>query len=282
MLGTTGKLALGSLGQYYLETNVYAVDGFQPVNFAAQSLTIGDGSVQNIHGEVLLGRAGTFMTTAGTVIDNRSDPSPRDATFYISPTNGYPLIEGLAPAAIRMRQLSGGLTIYDSPGSHFTARNLDSIAEAVTLYGGVGSTVDLVALGTGYGDYDLIPAMRVLGAGSVRLLVPALEGQVRYIQVPTSSVVRIGADPARPNDVTHLIAEYSEVYLVRIGNDYITNFVQLLESPVMEPAGCRSETPRLPLRLNSQPPRPSLRCLAPSTTIIPKRSASRIPDRGAR
>ncbi len=228
VLGTTGKLALGSLGQSF-ETNAYALDGFQPVNFAAQSLTIGDGSVQNIRGEVLLGRTDTFTVTAGTVIDNRSDSSPRDASFYISPVNFLPIIEGLAPAAIRMRQLSGGLSIYDSAGSHFTAHNLDSIAEAVTLYGGLGSTVDLVATGTGYGDYDFIPAMRVLGAETVRLLVPALEGQVRYLHVPTTSVVRIEADPARPNDVTHLIADFSEVYLVYIGNDYFTNFVELLD-----------------------------------------------------
>ena len=229
ILGTTGRLALGSFANENQNLNDFKVLSGSSINFAAQSLTIGDGSVQNIHGEVMLGRQGTFTTSAGTVIDNRDDTLPREVGFYISATDLLPLLEGLAPAAIRMRQLPGGMNIYGSAGSNFTVRGLDNpLAHSVSLYAGAGSSVDLLAPGSGNGNVNAIPSLRVLGAETVRLVSSASP------RVFADSLVRVEADPARPNDVTRLIADYSLMSLVFVGDPslptLIADVVHLIEN----------------------------------------------------
>jgi len=182
VLGTTGELWFGvqPFPADFISVSRYG--------FRAASVTFGDGTLENIRGNVRLGGSGSdniYTTAAGTVLDNHAD-IPRDVIFGNSRASVDWM--GLAPGGfLFFDTIAEAITILGSPGSNY---RLSHSTANVRLMAGEGSTVDVVS---GWPD-----GMAIYGAARVTItsVYPRIKAQ------------EIFPDPSRPNDITELVADY--------------------------------------------------------------------------
>ncbi len=196
VLGTTGPLWLGRRN---------LVTGFNPnlTTFQADSVHIGDGSVQNIRGDIYLGYDGiaNYSTPGGTTIDNSADSTPRDVAIAGQSFDAQVRVEGLAPATILMRStINAVVDVLGNSGNHYT---VFYAGPSTRLFAGADSTVDVL---TPNGPGTTLPNLSIVGAGAVHVNAPQLNLTV------ASSPLQILADPARPDDITTLVADYSLLF----------------------------------------------------------------------
>ena len=241
VLGTTGPLSLANLNNGDSSFG-YAGGLFY---FAASSVTIGNGTLQNIAGPIAFGRG----YHAPTTIDDRADSSPRQVTFSDVPnvynynTTDY-VISGLAPAAFYASTsiLSPQFDIYGPAASQYTARRA---LQNARLFAGAGSTVEV----TNSSSFPYLPAMTILGAQSV-LIDPQ-----QSISFNSDYQISVIADPARPTALSDLVVDYSHVFpgdmrIDSIGNGRDALFVNSIGQPIQN-ISYQSATTRLTLHADN-------------------------------
>ncbi len=222
--GASGRLSFGTFDSF---SNYQTFDTGE-ISYATQSLTIGNGTLQNILGEVLIGQTGQFTSTNGIVIDDRNDTTSHDVTFKPAAATGAPTITGLSAGSIGLKQAPGGLTVYGPAASHWTMQSIESLGPG-TMYAGLGTIVDLAGPVSTFGNSQIIPRWQILGASTVRLNPGSGSAKVSNAQFPI-----IKADPARPTEIMQLIVDHTNANAVYFDDNSvpagIVNYLQVLDT----------------------------------------------------
>jgi hypothetical protein len=197
VLGTTGALAFSST---LVSPNALQMSDLSRREFRASSVQIGNGTLQNIQGNVYF--SSTYYIVPGrTVFDNHADIA-RDVLLGGNTAETADNWAGLAPANFYVNGFMTGsaLTILGSPGSHY---QINQAPNDLVLMAGEGTTVKILDNNTSSGGGNLANGMSIYGAQQVTLNWPQ---NLSYVQ---GSSIYINPSPDRPNDVTELIADFS-------------------------------------------------------------------------
>ena len=192
VLGTNGPVTLGRAGVSWW-------NGFIRDGFATQSLTIGDGDLQDIRGNISFGMPSqlNFTATGGVVIDNHSDIAGRNAEFAFANFNTQ--LEGLSAGWIGWYyDLPTQIDFLGAVGTHYT---LSMVSKNLHLYAGTGSTVDVFRPTSP--TYTGLPNATIYGADSVHVKAPA------NMNLLSGVPLTVLPDPDRPNQTTSLTVDYS-------------------------------------------------------------------------
>jgi hypothetical protein len=255
--GTTGPLSLANL-------NSSASGEF--FNFAASSVTIGNGTLQGINGAINIG--GSYAVPL-TTIDDRNNPTSSYLTFDDDPGTGNPAMKIGSGSSIIFQFNVPSTSHFDVYGAANSQYVVNDSALSTRLFTGLNSTV---IAGSGSGSRQ-VAAMTILGAKSV-LFNP------ENLTVRPGRTLSIVPDPARPADKTDLTVDLGPSRDSGFNLDSIGNGLLAFDLSTVQFLSYQGSTTPLTLDMDAPVPNGGLFTVSHTglagTTINPGNSAPTI------